>query len=235
MNKILILLFLVSTFSLVAQEESNEVKRTCRALFLNKTADAPDAVFLFDGKTSRKIYLSGKAFSSPVELAAGATTVFFSPSEIKMAEELNPALPSMTIPETVSDLYLLVVSDPSNSLLPLRFKPINVSDERLEPGEILWLNLSNHNVMAKLGDHQVSIPSKKQAISPPPREGNGYYPAKFIYQRDGQGEFRRALNKTWRFQENSKSLGFIIDSGGRRPEIFTIRDRRTAKAPSTAE
>jgi len=235
MNKIFFLLVAISCLPVVAQQDSKEAKRICRALFPNKPGDAPNTVFLFDGKTSHKIYLSGKAFSSPVELPPGAITVFFSLSEILLPEELKPGLPSMTIPARVTDLYLLASSDPGNKLLPLRFNPINVNDERLKPGEILWLNLSKHNVNAKLGNHQFIIPPMKQAISPPPREGDGYYPAKFIYQQNGAGKFHKALNKTWRFQENSKSLGFIIDSGGRRPEIFTIRDRRTTPTPSTAE
>lgn len=235
MNKLLIVLFIVSCLPLAAQEDANHVKRTCRALFLNKPADAPDSVFIFDGNSSHKVYLSGKSFSSPVELPSGPLTVFFSLTEIKLAEEIPTGSPSMNIPGNLADLYLLAVSDPGNPTLPVRFKPINVNDERLKPGETLWLNLSKHNVLAKLGEHEVSIPPMKQAISPPPREGNGYYSAQFIYQPNGEGKYRKALNKTWRFQMNSKSLGFIIESGGRRPEIFTIRDRRIAAAHSVAE
>lgn len=233
MKKILTLLMLFFCLPLAAQVEVNTVKRTCRVLFLKKTAEAPDTVYLFDGKTSHKIYLSGKAFSLPVELPNGPLTIFISPTAVNLPEELPPGVPNVTVPKDVNDLYLIAGSDPENETLPIQFKPINVNNERLKLGETLWINLSKHNVIAKLGEHQVSIPPMKQAISPAPLDDNGYYPAQFIYQHNSEGKYRKVLNKTWRFQVNSKSLGFIIDAGGRRPEIFTIRDRRIAKTSST--
>ncbi|MFU8771892.1 MAG: hypothetical protein ACNA8H_05670 [Anaerolineales bacterium] len=231
MKLIFITVLLFSWLPLGAQEEAKEVKRTCRILFLNKPADAPNEAYLFDGETSHKVLLPSMNFSQLVELPSGPTeggmfTIGLSPIEVKSVEEFPPGAPKVTLPNTSTDIYLLLASDPDNKVLPVKIQPLNVDDAELKQGETLWINLTRHNVAARLGEERLFIPPMKQTVSPPPLKESGYYRVQFIYQADGQGEFLPIMRKSWWFDATSKNLGFIINSDARLPKIFTFRDRR---------
>lgn len=237
MKYILIPLLICFSLSLSGQqEESTEQVRYCRVLFLNKPADAPDYAFIFDGKdTSHKVGLSSMNFSRVVELPGGPLTIGLSAEEVVVPEEFPKGAPKLKIPEGVNDIYLLLTSDPSNQALPVRIRPLNVDDSKLQAGETLWINLSPHNVAAQFGEKQVMIPAMKQTVSPPPLENSGYYLAKFIYQKNGEGRYWPVMKKSWWFDASSKRLGFILDTGGRLPKIFSFRDSRTAPERSSED
>lgn len=239
MNRLLAtLLLILNGVPLAAQQEGEKIERTCRILFLNKPADAPDEAFLFDGKTSHKVSLPSMNFSQLVKLPSvtfpdGKFTIWLTPEKIEKAEEFPSGAPSVTLPNHATDIYLILASDPSNDILPVRIKPLNVDDSKLKPGETLWINLTPHKIAAKLGEAQLVIDPMKQAVSSPPLEENGYYKAQFIYQRDAKGDFLPIMRKSWWFDATSKNLGFMISSGARLPKIFTFRDRRSSVQKSS--
>lgn len=222
---------------LVAQQEEAENIRYCRVLFLGKPKNGPDYAYIFDGiDTSHKVALSGVNFSRVVELPPGPLSIGLSPEEVNLPEEFPDGAPTLKIPAGINDLYLLLVSDPDNKVLPVKVRSLNVDDSKLKVGETLWINLSPHNVAAKFGEKQIMLPAKKQTVSPPPLESSGYYSAKFIYQKNGEGRFWPVMKKSWWFDASSKKLGFIVDTGGRLPKIFSLRDSRPPQTdPNKAE
>ena len=229
----LIVLILFAYLPMPAQDVPGKNKRTCRVIFLNKTADAPDKAYIFDGKNSQKVNLSGVNFSKLIELESGPLTIGMTPNEVALPEEFPLGAPTVRIGEEMTDFYLLVVSDLGNRILPIKMQPLNIDDGKLKPGETLWINLTPHNVAAKLGEEQVLIPSMKQTVSPPPLEESGYYGAHFIYQPEGGSSYLPIMKKSWWFDATSKNLGFIVSSGSRLPRIFTVRDRREQMAVTT--
>lgn len=222
----IISLMLLAYLPLYAEPETGSVKRTCQVLFLNKPVDAAEQSYLFDGTSSYEVALSGKGFSSVVELPNGPLTIYFSFSSVSKVEELAKDAPSVQLSGEITDFYLLVSATPENEAAPYSLEVVDTSNGKLKAGETFWVNLTKHNISATVGVESFLIPPKGRVVSPAPLKDNGYYPAKFSYQHNGEGEYYKVLNKTWRFQINSKSLGLIIDSGGRRPKIFTILDRR---------
>ena len=77
-----------------------------------------------------------------------------------------------------------------------------------------------------MGEEKVIIEPKKITISQPPLKASGYFLARFMYQRDGQGKYLPIMKKSWWHDATSKHLGFAVDTGAKMPKIFTIRDRR---------
>lgn len=229
---ILACLFIMN-FSVYAQEVAKN--RTCRILFLERHGEAPTEAYLFDGEKSHKVLLPSLNFSEVVELPVGDITIGMSPESIDSPEDFPRDAPTAKIPAQQNDIYLLLFSDPGNKILPVRIQPINIGKGNLEPGQTLWINYTQHRIAAKLGTEELLIPAMGKAVSPPPLATSGYFLAQFLYQPDATGDFSPIMRKSWWFDAKSKNLGFIINTGGRLPKIFTFRDRRLAESPAGKE
>ncbi len=223
------LLLLLSCLPGLSQEEKKE--RTCRLLFLERPQDAPAEGQLFDGTSSHKVSLSGMNFSEVVKLPDGDLVLGMTADPVATPEEFPKGAPTVTIPAQITDLYLIVASDPENKVLPIRMLPLDVGGQKLKAGETLWINLTGHSIKAMLGQEPLTVPPRGKVVGRPPLAASGYYKAAFLYQPDAQGEFLPIMRKSWWFDGKSKNLGFIIASGGRLPSIFTFRDYRDAEEP----
>lgn len=221
----LILCLLLVPFSLFAQQE--EQKRTCRIIYLMRDGDDPTEAFLFDGNMSHKVQLPSLNFSEVIELPSGKITVGMSSESVDATEGFPDGAPTVTIPEQVTDVYLLLHKDPENKVFPIKMRTLNIDDKNLKPGHTLWINLSSHTVATQMGEEKTVIPPSKISISKPPLKASGYYMAQFMYQKNSEGKFHPVMRKSWWFDATSKNLGFIVDTGGRIPKIFTVRDHRS--------
>jgi hypothetical protein len=212
-----------------------EKERTCRIIFLQRPVDAPREVHLFDGEASRKVALPGMNFSEVVKLPPGNISLGMTPDAVAAPEDFPKDAPTARIPEGITDFYLIVVSDPENKILPVRMLPVDAGDQQLKAGQTLWINLTTDAIAGKLGNETLRVPPGKRVVGKAPMSASGYYKAAFAYQPGGEGEYLPIMKKSWWFDANSKSLGFIIASGGRLPRIFTFRDRRIPEKSENSE
>jgi hypothetical protein len=224
MKYILIILTLASVPGLQSQAAPDK-SRTCRILLLEPTRGTPKEAFLFDGKQSQKVSLSNKHFSNVIELPRGELNIAITPTACSTAEDLPPGSPSTSIPAEIEDIYLVITNDPENTVLPIRLHPIQINDT-LKTGETLWSNLTIFRICANLGEESIVIAPMDQAISRPPLAKSGYYEAKFSYQLSDDENMKPIMTKSWWFDATSRNLGFIVDTQGRLPKIFTVRDKR---------
>ena len=222
----MIAVMIMAQIPLWAETGTVRVTRQCQVLFLDKPDAALDKAYLFDGMHSHEISLFGKRLSNDVDLPIGPLTLYFSVSPVAKAEELAKEAPHVKLSEEITDFYLLLRATPENAESQYSLEIVDASNGKLKLGETLWINSTNHNVSAEVGDDSFLIPPNGQVVSPPPLKESGYYPVHFTFQREGTGEYRTVLKRTWRYMANSRNLGFIRETGGRRPEIFTIRDLR---------
>jgi hypothetical protein len=84
-------------------------------------------------------------------------------------------------------------------------------------------------VAFKVRDEVVScrvLPSGGKVVGNAPLAASGCYKAQFLHQPEDRKEFMPVMQKSWWFDAKCKNLGFIIQSGGRLPGIFTFRDLR---------
>lgn len=211
-----------------SKEEKPE--RSCRIIYLERPADAPTEAHLFDGLISHKVSLSSMNFSEVIMLPAGPLTIGMTPNQVTAPEDFPEGAPTVKIPAAITDLYLVLASDPENKVLPIRMLALDVSAGQLKPGQTLWVNLTTHQIAGKLGNETLMVPSGGKVVGKPPLASSGYYKAAFLYQPDGKKEFMPVMQKSWWFDAKSKNLGFIIQSGGRLPKIFTFRDHRDPEA-----
>lgn len=229
----LLLLLLLSCLSGLSKEEKKD--RTCRLLFLERPQDAPAEAQLFDGTSSHKVSLSGMNFSEVVKLPEGDLVLGMTAGPVAKLEDFPKGAPTVKIPAKISDLYLIVASDPENKVFPVRMLPLDVGGQKIKAGETLWINLTAHAIKGMLGNEPLTVPPGGKVVGKAPLAANGYYKAAFLYQPDAKGELLPIMRKSWWFDGQSKNLGFIVASGGRLPSIFTFRDYRDVEEPKKAQ
>jgi hypothetical protein len=201
-------------------------KRTCRIIFPERPNNSPKVAYLFDGKESQRVNLPSMNFSKVIALPKGELTLLLTPTEITDLENLPLNAPRLRIPEEVKGFYILMSPDASNKLLPLRMNLVNTSDGKLKNGETLWFNLTEHRIVAKLGESKMSVTPKSTTVTKDPASVSGYYTAQFAYQPEAKGEFYRITEQNWWHDAESKHVGFIVNTGGRLPKIYFYRDFR---------
>lgn len=201
-------------------------KRNCRIIFPERPRDAPMKAFLFDGKKNHEVQLPSVNFSEVVSLPAGELYLYLSPTEIIDVENLPMDVPRLQIAENVREFYILLSPDRSKPEFPVRMNLVNTSEGKLKPGETLWFNLTEHRIVAMLGDTKLSVKPKSATVCKGPIPDSGYYEARFAYQREGQGKFHKITEQHWWHDAASKHVGFIVNCGGRLPKIYFYRDYR---------
>lgn len=219
-------LLLVTFLSLGAEQPLDLAKRTCRILYIANSSETINRAYLFDGTTSQKVPLPKMNFSEVIELPAGELKLGLLPEPGNASESFPESAPAVNLTNKVTDFFLLVTGDPDNPYLPVKLTLIDISNNRLKPGETLWINYTNNRISAVLGEDELTIPPMKRAICRPSLEKSGYYKAAFTYQREADGDFLPIMRKSWWHDSSSKNLGFIVQTSARLPKIFTIRDHR---------
>ena len=219
------LLILLSITAAFAQDIKSS-DRTCRLVFPEKPGNSPRFVYLYDGKDNHRLYLSSVNFSDVVKLKTGDTTLIIAPKPITDPENVRPEYPRLTLPGEIRNFYIFLSPDQQNTVLPLKMHLVNIDSGNFKIGHTLWFNFTNHLIAAKLGQTKMSVAAGKTAISKEPLSEKGYYIAKFIFQANSAGEFRRITEQQWWFDANSRYVGFIADRGGRLPRIYFFRDFR---------
>ena len=200
--------------------------RTCRIVYPERPRGAPKTAYLSDGEDSRRIGLPSKNLSPVMELPAGALSIAMTPVELGDPAALPPDSPQLQIPEGVTDFYILVTPDPENPILPVQMELVDPGEGGLNPGETLWLNRTDHQIAASLGDAELLAKPRARAISTKPAAESGYYVAEFQYRVKGEGPLVRITEQSWYFDAGSRHLGFIVSAGDRLPKIFFYRDFR---------
>lgn len=206
--------------------------RTCRILFLAGPPDAPRTLQLFDGKESREVELPRMNFSPVYELPAGALKLYLLPIAPADPSRIPAEAPATTVPEGVTDFYLIVSSDPGNTVAPVRLQIVNVGEDRLKRGQMLWLNLTSNVVGGTLGSRSLLIASGARAVLEAPVDGNEEYPVSLSFRIPGNEQLYPLCETRWRHDPRSREVVFILPQDGRRsPRVIGFSDYR--ELPST--
>lgn len=209
-----------------AQEKAS--KHTCRILFLERPSDAPTELFLFDGVKSQQVELPSMNLSPVYELAAGPLNLTLLPTPPQDPEKLTPGAPSTKVPEAMVDFYLLIISDPTNKVAPVRMQVVNASSEKITKGQTLWFNLTDLTIGGKLGTEKLLINPKGSIVTNAPRNDAGDYPVSIAYHKQGEETSYPICETIWMYDPLSRSLGFIIQqAGAKNPRLMMYPDFRS--------
>ena len=225
MRRLLITLTLLCGLS-HAQEKPG--KHTFRILFLERPPGAPTELQMFDGRASRKVELPGMNLSPVYELPAGPLTLTFLTAPPPDPELLPAGAPSVKVPETMVDFYLLVFSDPANKVAPVRVQAVDADAGKIGKGHTLWFNLTDLTIGGKLGGESLLIKPMGTAVMRPPRSDPGDYPVSIAYRKAGVDSDFPICETRWMHDPRSRNLGFIIPREGiPAPRVMMFPDFRS--------
>lgn len=223
--------FVLSALSLLCclTHAQDAKKVTFRALFLDRPADAPQKLYLYDGNTSTEINLPKSNLSKVQELgSAGPLKLYLTPSPVTGPATIPAGAPSFTLPEGVRDFYLICISDPLNKVTPVTVKILDVGDDKLRLGETLWYNLTNHTIYGELGTVKLSIkPFSTEVMKSPVAAGEDTYPVSITYKSAENKRTFPICQTVWTHNNSIRWLGFVFQQPGiLTPRVMTFRDYR---------
>ena len=205
-------------------------EHTCRILFLNGPDDAPEKLHLFDGVKSREVELPRMNFSVVYELPPGALNLRLLSSPVIDPAKIPTGAPSATVAETMTDFYLLLTSDPANTVAPVRMQVINAGADKLKAGQTLWFNLTQNVVGGTLGSQKLAIQPGARETLDAPTSGNKNYQVKLAFRIPGDEQIYPLCETQWLHDPRSRSVAFIItENGARSPRVMVFPDFREPK------
>jgi hypothetical protein len=227
---LLLLLLPAAAFAAPASE------RTCRILFLDGPDDAPEKLQLFDGTKCREVDLPRMNFSKVYQLPGGLLKLRLLPAPPADPTKVPPEAPGVIVAAGITDFYLLVTSDPANTIAPVRMQVINAGADKLKLGQTLWFNLTKNPVGGTLGSETLKIESEARVILDAPTTGSGDYPVNLFFRIPGNEHLYPLCETKWRHDPRSRSVAFIITENGRRsPRVMVFSDFREAPSGKTRE
>jgi hypothetical protein len=173
-------------------------KHTCRILFFNAPADAPQKLFLFDGTESLEVELPKMNFSPVYELASGKIVITLLPGAINDPKKIPADAPKVVVPKGVVDFYLLVTSDKDNKVAPVRMQVINAGADKLKLGQMLWFNLTDLTVGGMVGTEKLLIGPKKRLVLDAPAKGHVNFPVSLSFRITGDKQLYPLCETKWR-------------------------------------
>lgn len=215
-----------------AAEKSN---RTCRILFLNAPDDAPEKLHLFDGLSSQEVELTRMGFSPVYQIRAGDITLALlpkapePPAQAGSPPVIPPEAPKAVIPAATTDFYLLVSSDPSNKIAPVKLQVINANVGNFPRGHMLWYNLTDSKVGGIIGSGKLLIAPNSSTMLPPPAAKMEDYHVNIQFIPPGKDSPEPLCETNWTHDPRSRGVFFILKpSGSLIPRILGFPDFREA-------
>jgi hypothetical protein len=228
----IVFLFCLLGFAVRAAENS---PRTCRIVFPSAPQDAPGKLHLFDGEASQEVELPQWNFSPVYKVRPGAVTLALlpaappAPAAPGAAIPIPAGAPKVAIGEGIGDFYLIVSSDPSNKVAPVKMQVINADSSKFKRGQMLWCNLTRNRVGGKVGSRNLLIEPNSRLILDSPATRMEDYHVNIRYILPGKEQSEPVCETNWPYDPRTRGVFFIVNPpAGLVPRIMGFSDFREA-------
>ncbi len=211
-------------------------KRTCRILFLEAPQSAPQKLFLFDGTTYQEVELPRMNFSQVYEIAGGNTRVRMLPAPVLNPEEIPTDAPQAVITETTEDCYLILTSDPTNKVAPVRIQAVNAGTDHFKNGQMLWFNLTTNDIGGLIGTESLRMtPNSRKILNAPAPSATSYH-VKIGYVIPDEKVLRPICETQWQHNPATRMVLFVFNEGDEKvPRVMGFSDFRLSEPEKTTE
>ena len=230
-------LFTLLLLSLAAQA-ADQGSRTCRILFLDAPDAAPEKLQLFDGTSSQEVELARMGFSPTYKIIPGDLTLTLLPKPPDPPATVGgpPVIPldapKALLAAAISDFYLIVSSDPSNKVTPVKVQIVNASAENFKPGQMLWFNLTENKIGGAVGSQKLDVGPNSRIILDAPASKQEDYRVNIQFIPPGKQRVEPLCETNWSHDPRSRSVYFVVDAGGILPRIYGFPDFRQPEKKS---
>lgn len=132
----------------------------------------------------------------------------------------------------MGDFYLIVFSDPTNQIAPVRMRAVDALTENGKTAGALWLNLTDLAISGKLGDQDLLIQPQGTTPMGQPRDGAGDFQVSMTYSRMDEETHHPICETRWAHDPRSRSLGLGIPrEGSPTPRVMVFPDFRGSIDP----
>jgi hypothetical protein len=219
-----IILLLLSLASMLQAQEN---VRTCRILFPNAPQQPAGSYYLFDGQTSQEVTLPRLSFSPVYKLRPGDIKIWLLTTPVGKPEEIPPGSPEVTVNAATKDIYLLIITDPENRVLPMRMEVVNANYDKIRLGEMLWINLTPKHLAGTVGKAPLNLAANSSALLKAPASSHEDYPVEIYFRVTNDDRTHPLIESQWRHDPRSRSVVFVYDEGRRRaPRVMSFSDFR---------
>jgi hypothetical protein len=208
-------------------------ERSCRILFLNGPEDAPQKLHLFDGTNSQEVELPRMNFSPVYQIHPDSLALALLPSPpppptASSPPTIPPGAPTATLSKSITDFYLIISSDPSNTIAPVRMQVINANTANFKRGQMLWYNLTENTVGGLVGSRRLLVKPNSRLILDAPANSLEDYPVNIHFQPPGKTRTEPLCETRWTHDPRSRSVFFILKpTGSLIPRILGFPDFRS--------
>ena len=204
-------------------------ERTFRVLFLDRPEGAPETLFLFDGKKSQEVELPSMNLSKVYELPSYCKKLILYPRPLKDSGSIPKGAAHVEVPRRGGDFYLLVKSDPKNSVSSIRVELVNAKLNKVDEGQMVWKNLTNYTVEGSLGKQKFSLQPMQETILKRPSDKREFISVEFSFI-DEKGDRRSISASRWSYNPKHRSVGFIYKrEKSRTPVVSNFLDFRVRR------
>jgi hypothetical protein len=225
MQRFFLLMFFL--LAIIPAHGEKPQQRTCRILFLNGPDSAPDTLHLYDGTRSQEVDLPRLNLSKVYDLPSGPLALCLLKNPVTDPKNLPENAPRAVVAETMLDLYLLVTSDPANTIAPVRIQVINANVDQLKAGQILWFNLTEQDIGGIVGSQKLLLRAQSRSVMDAPTSKSEGYAVNLSYRRAGNESLYPLCETQWQHDPRSRSLAFVINENGvRTPRVMVFPDYR---------
>jgi hypothetical protein len=175
------------------------------------------------------------SFSPVYKVRPGAVTLALlpaappAPAAPGAAIPIPAGAPKVAIGEGSCDFYLIVSSDPSNKVAPVKMQVINADVSNFKRGQMLWCNLTNSKVGGKVGSRDLLIEPNSRLILDPPADRKEDYYVKIHFFPPGKEQSEPLCETNWTYDPRTRVVYFIVNPpAGLAPRIMGFSDFREA-------
>lgn len=186
-------------------------ERPLRLLYFQAPAGAPEKASIYAADSMVvETELPRNNFSEDIIIPKGDVMLTFLPSSLADGQEVPANAPKVRIPGNWTKVLLLISEDKSNSLLPIRAKAINASDNVFGPGSIYMMNLSKIRIGGTIGDKKLDLRPRSVEILKNPIRGNGFYATKLYSITTPGAKPQRFIKQMWKKDDATRQVLFIL-------------------------
>jgi hypothetical protein len=147
------------------------------------------------------------------------------------ADKTLPAIPAeapkAAIAESITDFYLILSSDPTNKIAPVKMQVINADATHFKRGNMLWYNLTDLRIGGIVGTRKLLIEPNSRLILDSPASGLEDYPVNIHFLPPGKQRPEPLCETRWSHDPRSRSIFFILKpTGSLIPRILGFPDFR---------